>query len=108
MDAGWRVRYLADVVALHPPYVPARNDYAYYFGARNRVWLARRHLPAPLAVPFVASFALRTLPRLDTADKRRRALRGYRDGLLRPAGPRRPLSARTLWRMTRLGRPPVL
>ena len=44
MDAGYRVQYAGDVPALHPPYVPARNDYGYYFGARNRVWLARRYL----------------------------------------------------------------
>ena len=108
MDAGYRVRYVGDVVALHPPYTRARRDYHHYFGARNRVWLARRYLPAPLAVPFVVAFAARTLPRLDTAARRRAALRGYRDGL-RPPGPgRAPLRARTLWRMTRLGRPPVL
>ena len=36
------------------------------------------------------------------------AWRGYRDGLRGPAGRRKPLRARTLWRMTRLGRPPVI
>jgi GT2 family glycosyltransferase len=108
LDAGRRVHYAADVVALHPPYRPARNDYGAYFGARNRVWLARRHLPLPLCIPFVASFALRTLARLDTGAKRRAALRGYRDGLRGPCPGRRPLRRRTLLRMTRLGRPPVL
>jgi GT2 family glycosyltransferase len=107
MDAGYRILYAADVGALHPPY-HERNDWDAYFGARNRVWLARRYLPGPLAVPFVATFALRTIPRLDTAAKRRAALRGYRDGLRRPGPGRRPLKARTLWRMTRLGRPPIL
>jgi hypothetical protein len=38
----------------------------------------------------------------------RAALRGYRDGLYGPCGARRPLHARTLWRMTRIGRPPVI
>lgn len=107
MDAGHRVRYVGDVVALHPPYAPARHDHWLYFGARNRVWLARRNLPWALAVPYVASFALRQLPRLDSGPRRRAALRGYRDGLRLPCGERRPLRARTLLRMTRIGRPPL-
>ncbi len=112
MDAGHRVRYLGDVVALHPlpePGArPARHGYTWYYGARNRVWLARRHLPAPLGALFVTSFALRTIPRLRSWADARQALRGYRDGLRGPCGPRRTLRARTLWRMTRAGRPPVL
>jgi GT2 family glycosyltransferase len=106
MDAGYRVHYAGDVVALHPPYRPARRDYHYYFAARNRVWLARRHLPRPLGVAYVGTFVLRQAPRLRTGVRRRAALRGYRDGL-RDRAPRRPLRARTLWRMTRIGRPPV-
>ena len=108
MDAGYRVRYVGDVVATHPPYRPARNEYGYYFGARNRVWLARRYLPLPLGVLYVASFVLRALPRLRSLDGLRRAARGYRDGMRGPCGPRRRLRARTLVRMTLLGRPPVI
>lgn len=107
MDAGYRVRYAGDVVATHPPYRPARNEYGYYFGARNRVWLARRYLPLPIGALYVASFMLRALPRLRSVDRLRRAARGYRDGMRGPCGPRRRLHARTLVRMTLLGRPPV-
>lgn len=107
MDAGYRVHYTGAISVLHPPYRPARNDYGYYYGARNRVWLARRYLPLPLGMLYVASFVLRALPRYDTAARRRAALRGYRDGLRGPAQ-RRRLRWSTLWRMTRIGRPPVL
>jgi GT2 family glycosyltransferase len=110
MDAGYRVRYAGDVVALHPPPPPSatRHGYSNYFGARNRVWLARRYLPWPLAPLYVASFALRTLPRMRSRGELRDALRGYRDGLRLAPGPRRPLRASTLWRMTAAGRPPVV
>lgn len=108
MDAGYRVRYAGDVVALHPAHEPARHSYSAYFSARNRVWLARRHLPLPLALVYVMTFALRTLPTLRSAAGARAFLRGYRDGARQPCGERRPLSARTLWRMTRAGRPPLL
>jgi GT2 family glycosyltransferase len=106
MDAGYRVHYAAQVAALHPP-SSVHHEWDYYYGARNRMWLARRHLPAPMAVPFVLAFVARTLPHLDTRGKRRAALRGYRDGFRAP-GERSRLRARTLWRMARLGRPPVV
>jgi GT2 family glycosyltransferase len=111
MDAGYRVHYAADIVALHPTPQPgarpARHGYSLMYGARNRMLLARRHLPWPLAVLFVASFVARTLPRLRSLADARAVLRGYRDGA-RAATTRRPLRASTLWRMTRLGRPPVI
>jgi GT2 family glycosyltransferase len=109
LGAGHRVRYLGDVAVLHPVYRAAPHDYSAYYGARNRVWLAYRHLPLPLAVLFVLTFVARTLPLLARSPRRlQAAARGYRDGLRRPWGPRRPLSAGTLWRMTRAGRPPVI
>ena len=108
MDAGHRVAYAGDIVALHPSPTGTPHGYSFYYGARNRVWLARRHLPLPLAVAYVVNFALRTLPRLRSRADAREALRGYRDGLRGPGGERKPLSASTLWRMTRAGRPPIM
>lgn len=108
LDAGHRVRYAGDVVALHPSHQAMRHGYSWFYGARNRVWLARRHLPLPLGVLYVATFALRTLPSLRRAGDARQALRGYAAGLRAPCGERRPLRARTLWEMTRAGRPPVI
>ena len=108
MDAGRRVHYAGDIAVLHPAYATAPHDYSAYYGARNRVWLARRHLPLPIGALYVAGFALRTLPVLRSRQRARAALRGYRDGLRGPCGERRTLRARTLWRMTRAGRPPLL
>ena len=64
LDTGKRVLYAGDIAATHPVYATAPHDYSAYHGARNRMWLARRHLPLPLAVLYVLSFALRTLPLL--------------------------------------------
>jgi GT2 family glycosyltransferase len=108
MDAGHRVAYAGDIAALHPSYRTAPHGYSAYYGARNRVWLARRNLPLPLGALYVAGFALRTLPLLRSPDRARAALRGYRDGVREPCGPRRRLRVKTLWRMTRAGRPPVI
>lgn len=112
MDAGYRVRYLGDVVVLHPPPppipAPERHHYSYYFGARNRVWLARRYLPLPLGAIYVATFAARTFVGIRSPRHARAAARGYRDGFRDDPGERRPLRTRTLWRMTLAGRPPLI
>jgi GT2 family glycosyltransferase len=109
MDAGYRVRYAGDVAALHPAQTaPLPHSYSLYFGARNRVWLARRHLPLPLGIVYVLTFALRTLPHMRGARGAREALRGYRDGMRGPCGSRSRLRWRTLLRMTLAGRPPII
>jgi GT2 family glycosyltransferase len=110
MDAGLRVEYAGDLIVRHPPPPenPTRHAYSTYYGARNRVWLARRHLPVGLGVLYALTFLLRAYPRLTSPRERRALLRGYLDGLRTPCGPRRPLRPRTLWRMTRAGRPPVI
>jgi GT2 family glycosyltransferase len=108
MDAGYRMRYAGDIAVLHPSPSGNAHGYSYYFGARNRVWLARRHLPLPLGVVYVIAFALRTAPRCKSWRAVQESARGYRDGMRGSGGPRRPLQARTLLRMTRAGRPPIM
>ena len=108
MDAGHRVRYAGDIVVLHPSPTGTPHDYSYYFGARNRVWLARRHLPLPLGALYVTVFALRTVPRLKSRRAVQEAACGYRDGMRGPCPGRRRLRARTLLRMARAGRPPIM
>ncbi|MDP9399494.1 MAG: glycosyltransferase [Actinomycetota bacterium] len=108
LDAGLRVRYAGDLVALHPPHVPGRYAYSRYLGARNRVWLARRHLPLPLAAAYVTVWLGLTAARLRSPRDLRAVARGYRDGLRQPCGARRPLRPGTLWRMVLAGRPPVI
>ena len=110
MDAGYRVEYLGAPAVLHPEpaAVPARHSYSLYYGMRNKVWLARRYLPLPLGVLYTFSFLLRRAIGLRSAGDARALAKGLRDGVRHPCGGRRRLSARTLWRMTRAGRPPVI
>ena len=49
LDAGWEILYQPDIVLQHPKTSPARHAVYYRNNARNRVWLARRRLPAPTA-----------------------------------------------------------
>lgn len=47
LDAGWMIDYRPDMVLHHPTTAPSRHAVYHRMVARNRVWLARRNLPAP-------------------------------------------------------------
>jgi GT2 family glycosyltransferase len=108
---GYRVLYAGDVAALHPAVNPRRHADYHHNNARNRIWIARRNLPWPVSWIYVTSW---------TAVQLVRAVRGREIGTLRPwfagwwagwrtdGGPYRPMSWSTVWRMTRLGRPPII
>lgn len=107
-NAGFRVRYLGDVLAHHPVIDPRRHPGALRQQARNRVWLARRNLPLPLAVVYPLVWLVLSLARTRELGAVRELLAGFLAGLREPAGPRRPVSWRAVWRMARAGRPPVV
>ncbi|MGW5938497.1 glycosyltransferase family 2 protein [Streptomyces celluloflavus] len=108
LDAGWLIDYRSDMVLFHPTTAPARHAVYHRMVARNRVWLARRNLPVPLVVVYPAVWFLLTLARRPSRPALRAWLGGFREGWASPCGPRRPMKWRTVWRLTRLGRPPVI
>lgn len=108
LDLGYRIVYDADIVMFHPMCLPSRHAEFYRMNARNRVWLARRNLPWPLAWLYLIDWAALTLARERSGRALRPWFRGFVEGWRAPAGERRPISWRTAWRMTRLGRPPVI
>jgi GT2 family glycosyltransferase len=108
MDRGYRLEYDAAAVMFHPAVLPARHAQFFRLNARNRVLLARRNLPWPVAAAYLFDWALMMLVR----ERSWRALRpwfaGFAEGWRADPGVRRPISWRTIWRMTVLGRPPVI
>jgi GT2 family glycosyltransferase len=108
LDAGYRIWYAGDVVALHPAPVGKKAGQFRYMTSRNRVWVARRNLPLAVAAAHVGVWFLRTAAGVRSRREAQDALRGYRDGLRQPAGERRPVGWSTIWRMTRTGRPPIV
>ena len=107
-DAGAVVRYAGDLVVHHPAVAPTRHPYFHRLSTRNRVWLARRRLPAPVGAVYVAVWVGLTLARTRTLRDLREVLRGLAEGLRAAPAARRPIAWRTAWRMTRAGRPPVV
>ncbi|MFH8566746.1 glycosyltransferase family 2 protein [Streptomyces sp. NPDC017988] len=108
LDAGWRIRYEPELVLQHPKTSPARHAVYYRFTARNRVWLARRRLPVPLIPVYLGVWIVLTMARTRSLAGLRAWWGGFIEGVRTPCGPRGPMSWRTVWRMTRLGRPPIL
>ena len=107
-DAGYHVRYDGEIEVHHPAIQPTRHAEFYRFQARNRVWLARRNLPWPIGLLYVVNWAAVTIARLRSREGLVETLRGYLIGLRTPAGPRRPIRWRTVWRMAKAGRPPLI
>ena len=108
LDAGWEIEYRADILLHHPKTAPSRHAVYNRNIARNRVWLARRNLPAPLVPVYLGTWILLTLARRPSGEALRAWFGGFAEGWRTPCGPRRPMRWSTVWRMTRLGRPPVI
>ncbi len=108
LDAGWNIHYRADLLLLHPATSPSRHAVYYRMIARNRVWLARRNLPLPLVPAYLSVWLLLTLLRRPPLPALKAWFKGFAEGWRTACGPRRPMRWRTVWRLTRLGRPPVI
>lgn len=108
LGLGYRLEYDAGAVMCHPAVPNARHAIWYRYDGRNRVLLARRNLPWPLAAWYLADWLLLTVIRERSAGALRTWLGGFAEGWRTDPGGRRPMSLRTAWRMTRLGRPPVI
>lgn len=106
VDHGWEIHYDGIPGVFHPATEPSRHAGAAERTMRNRVWLAHRTLPAPLAVLYVANWLVVTAlrrPGLTLA-----LVRAVRAGWATRPGPRSPIRWRTVARLTRLGRPPII
>lgn len=108
-NTGKRAWYAGDLVANHPVIQPTRHSYYYRLNARNRVWLARRNLPAPFVPLYVGSWTAIQLLRWWRHPAALSAwFGGWREGWRADPGERTVMSWRTVWRMTRAGRPPIV
>ncbi len=110
IDAGWGVQYLADVEVFHPRTEISRHPDGWRLTGRNRVWIARRTLPWPIAIAHTTLWLLLGLVRAD-AEVRRSYVRGWWSGWSSDwpsTVSRRPIGWRTTWALARLGRPPFI
>lgn len=107
LDAGWDLVFAPDIPACHPATAASRHAHHYYTTARNRVWVARRNLPWPIVPLYLGVWAAATVARARDLAGLRAWFTGFAAGWREDAGTRRPISWATVWRLTRLGRPPL-
>jgi len=107
-DAGYTAWYAGDVSVHHPVIDPARHEVYYRLNARNRVWLARRNLPVVLEPIYVGTWVGITVLRMRDKDALKAWFGGLREGMRENPGGRRAMKWRTVWEMTKAGRPPVI
>ena len=105
LDAGWSIWYSADLRVFHPRTEPSRHEGFARLQARNRLWMTWRSLPGPLLVGYLAIWTVAAVVR--GGARVRDVLAGYREASA-ALPPRRPMRWRTVFRMTRIGRPPVV
>jgi GT2 family glycosyltransferase len=108
LEAGYRLEYDAAARICHPAVPNSRHAIFYRMDGRNRVLLARRNLPWPAGIAFLADWLVITIIRERSAAAVRAWLAGFAEGWHTDPGPRRPLSLGTMWKMTRIGRPPII
>lgn len=109
-DQGAVVWYAGDLVVHHPARDQARrHPYHYRYNARNRIWLARRNLPVLLWPPYVTTWTLVQVVRTHRDPAALAAwFRGWAEGWRVPPPPQRRMGWRTIARMARWGRLPVV
>ncbi|MFF1634031.1 glycosyltransferase family 2 protein [Leifsonia sp. NPDC058248] len=108
-DQDLRTWYAGDLIANHPAVSPTRHSYYYRLNARNRVWLARRNLPAVLMPLYVGSWTgIQILRWFRQPSVLKAWFGGWAEGWRSDPGERRPIRWRTVRRMTVAGRPPIV
>lgn len=108
LDAGYRIAYRPDLRLSHPATKPSRHRLHLWYSARNRIWLARKHLPAAIGIVYVTVWLVIQLLRSRSGADVRGVLDGSWAGLKESPGLRHPMRWRTVGTMFRLGRPPLV
>lgn len=108
-DRGWTTWYEASLTVHHPAVPANRHSYFLRYNARNRVWVARRNLPAPLIPVYIGVWTLVSLIRYRGDPTAIKAwLAGWREGWTTSPGRRDPMRWRTIAKLARRGQPPII
>jgi GT2 family glycosyltransferase len=107
IDQGGSICYLADEVAFHPRTPIGRHAEGWWYTGRNRVWIARRNLPWPIAIVHVTVWLVLGVVRAPGSRCRRQYVRGWFDGWRRADIRRRPIGRHAIAHLARAGRLPL-
>lgn len=108
-NRGWTTWYDPQLLVHHPVFPANRHGYFQRLNARNRVWVARRNLPAPLIPAYVGIWTAISLTRNRTDWEGTKSwVAGWLEGWREDPGLREPMSWKTVWTLARLGQPPII
>lgn len=111
-DAGFRVDYQPQIEVFHPRTDVSRHTDGWRLTGRNRVLIARRNLPLPVAALHVLGWLCLGAIRAPDQTCRRAYLSGWRTGWRAQWSDigveRKPIAWATIARLARLGRPPII
>lgn len=115
MDICWRIWdggqvnwYAADITTRHSATSPQRHQVFWFQTARNRVWVAKRNLPLILIPIYLTTWFAITVLRARNLKNFLTWCSGFWNGLVTSPAGRRPMKWKTVWRLTKNGRPPVI
>ena len=108
IDRGGCILYLADELVSHPRRPIDRHALGWRNTGRNRVWIARRNLPWPIAVVHVLAWLFIGVVRAPGIPCKKQFAAGWLDGWCSGRIAREPIRWRTVGILTRVGRPPVV
>ncbi len=106
-DAGYSVIYEPGLLVEHPRTDIGRHADGWSRTGRNRVRIARRNLPVPIAAAHTAVWFAGGLVRAPGIGCKQAYAKGWLSGW-RGVVDRQPMRWATVWRLTRLGRPPIV
>jgi GT2 family glycosyltransferase len=107
IDRGWRIEYVPESQVYHPRTEISRHQQGWSLTGRNRVAIARRNLPWPVAIVHTSTWLLIGIIRAPSAETRRGYVSGWRKGWRMPVE-RQAIGWAAVVRLSRLGRPPVV
>lgn len=108
IDRGGEIFYRGDPAVVHEVQQYSEHRNISFLSARNRIWLARRRLPMPIAVIHGVLWTGISLLRSRSVAQVWAVLAGAREGLRSIAGDRAPMRWSTVVTMSKLGRPPII
>ena len=106
INRGFEINYVPDIRVFHPRTPISRHADGWRLTGRNRVLVARRNLPNPLGWLHCVVWLVLGVARAPRGC-RRSYVAGWRAGWRREVE-RAPMSWLTVWRLSRLGRPPIV
>lgn len=108
LDGGYDVIYEPRISVYHPATPISRHADGWRLTGRNRVLVARRNLPVPILLAHVLIWLVGGVVRAPDWSCRRSYIGGWLQGWRIRDVPRRAIRWRTVVRLARIGRPPVI